>query len=106
MRPTPLIFLALAACGGSEPPGDSGSAIDPVQVLVRMTNVSPAPQTTSTGETFEVMFAPGVLIVHDASFALYEPGMPILFPGMEALAEDGNNAPLIDQIEGLPGALL
>lgn len=103
MVPTLLVpALFLVACGPDEPPVDSATP-EPIAVNVRMSNTSTAPLQTSTGADYEVMFAPGILIVHDDSFALYEPGMPILFPGLEALAEDGNNAPLIAQLEGLPG---
>jgi len=45
---------------------------------------------------------PPVAVVHDASFALFEIGAPAS-PGVEIVAEEGNPAPLVAEVDGLPG---
>ncbi|HKI96117.1 MAG TPA: spondin domain-containing protein [Gemmatimonadales bacterium] len=62
---------------------------------VRVENVSNSTTlSTSDGKTQAVPLAPGVWVVHTDPAPLFRPGTPDRHEGLEALAEDGNPAPL------------
>jgi hypothetical protein len=49
------------------------------------------------------MFAPGIVIVHDDRFQLFQADAPALFLGFEAMVEDGNNVDLLAEIAAEAG---
>lgn len=53
----------------------------------------------STGDALDVMFAPGILVVHGEGFRLFEQGAAAS-PELETLAEDGDNEPMLAALEG------
>lgn len=56
-----------------------------------LTNVSaPGALQPSSGDPTDYSFAPGIAIVHDASFQLFVPGQLIAIPSVEPMAEDGD----------------
>jgi hypothetical protein len=79
-----LLALALVACDPADEPA--------VTATFQMTLVN----TSSPGDLAgnDVSLAPGMVIVHDAAFALFTPGEPVAVDGVEALAEDGDPAEL------------
>lgn len=82
-----MLVLALLAC-----------APDVAQIAtlrMTLTNVSaPGDLQPSSGPAQDHAFAPGIVIVHDETFALFVPGEPIAYAEVEAMAEDGNPDPL------------
>ncbi len=82
-----ILWVWLLGCSGEAP------STEPVDFVLRLENVS-APGALH-------LFAPGVAILHDEGWALFDEGRPASDqPGLEPLAEDGDNAPLIDALTG------
>lgn len=103
MRLLPLLPLALIAC--ADAPDDTGDALRPATFNVRMTNVSAAGSATNSAGPLDPTFAPGVIILHDDRFSLFTAGAPMTHASLEALVEDGNNAPLLAEVAGLEGVV-
>lgn len=98
----PLLPLVLLACATDE---EEVVQLDPATFNVRMTNVSTAGSATSSAGPMDPTFAPGVLVIHEADFALFAAGQAITWTGFEALVEDGNNAPLLAEIAAIDGVI-
>jgi len=96
------LSLLLAACADSDD-GDGAPTTTPeatpTDVKLVLTNISTPGSLVpaSTGVPADHSFAPGIAVVHDDLWALFAMGSPV-DPGLEALAEDGDNAPLIDTL--------
>jgi len=105
MRHTILAIasLSIALIGCTQ---DEEVAAEPVKFNVNLENISAEGDLVpSSGDPTNIMFAPGILIVHDDAFALFNDGEPSLFPGFEAMVEDGSNAGLIDDLNGEGGVV-
>lgn len=88
---TLTIGLALTACT----PDDTEH-----RFTFTMSNISaPGDLPDQTGEKHNIAFAPGLLIVHSPDLVLFEPGQASLWPGLQDMTEDGNNAPLIRDLQ-------
>lgn len=100
-----MFGLVLAAgCSGGETEDLAG---DPATFNVRMANVSPpGAVSTSTGASVDAKFAPGVLVIHESGVQLFTEGQPIDFATFEGLVEDGDNGPLLAEIEALDGVIV
>lgn len=59
-------------------------------------------EVTITNSTRGQIFSPPLVVTHPANVALFEQGQPASTE-LAALAQDGNAAPLAQQLEGLPG---
>ena len=79
---------------------------EPVQFNINLENISSEGDLVpSSGTPTNIMFAPGILIIHDGDFSLFESGSPAKYAGFEAMVEDGSNAGLVDDLAGEPGVI-
>ncbi len=100
---TAVAALALAIFGGG---CSEEEPVEPIQFNINMENTSAAGDLIpSVGDPTDILFAPGILILHTDDFALIEPGAPSLYPGFEAMVEDGSNADLIADLDGESGVI-
>jgi len=99
---TALLSLLVACSGGDDEAGTlegTTPPAEPVDIQIVLTNLSsPGDLVSSTGIPDDHVFAPGIAVVHDDHWALFSEGVAA-DAGVEALAEDGNNAPLLDTLE-------
>lgn len=76
----------------------------PNSFILRIENITDGPVlATSDGSTVPAPFAPGVWVVHTGDSPLFTAGAPDVGQGLEALAEDGNPAPLAEALAGQSG---
>jgi len=91
------IFCIMLGCRTE----DEEPVVLPVQFNVNMENTSAEGDLVpSIGEPSNIMFAPGILIVHSSEFTLFEANSPASWAGFEDMVEDGANATLIETLEG------
>ncbi len=83
---------------------DSADPVLPVSVRVTLANVSvPGALDTSNGAA-DAVLAPGVIVVHDGQTRLFEEGQ-LAGEGMERVAEDGDPAVLVAELQGRDGVV-
>lgn len=79
------------------------AAEDPTSFTFKLSNISsPGQGVAADGTTYDLAFAPGLVIIHDPSLTVFTPGTPIGRPELEALAEDGDPTSLYAAIEQDP----
>lgn len=106
-----LTLTSLLACKAPVGLDDSGADSAPVDASVelRLTldNVSaPGALATSDGGQHDMPLAPGILVVHQPGWSLFqEGGAAADQPGLEALAEDGDPAALFEALSQVPEVL-
>ena len=102
MRIASFFALALVGCGSDS--DDDTADLAPVQFHISLENTSAEGDLVpSDGVASNIMFAPGIVIVHDDSFQLFQADSPALFPGFEAMVEDGNNVDLLAEVAAESG---
>ena len=88
-----LCAALLAGCGG------------PWEATLSLENTSsPGDLVASDGSTHDIKLAPGLIILHDDTFSLFSEG-EAASSGLEALAEDGDPAILLDTLAQDPGVV-
>lgn len=94
-----LLALAAPAVAGAQPT----SSAAPTTFTIRIENVSTATTLRpSTGGGAPAPVSPGVWAVHGDAEPLFTIGLPDRGAGLEALAEDGNPAPLAAALRAAP----
>ena len=93
------LTITLMTCALGCRTEDETPETGPTQFNVNMENISaPGALIPSNDEPGDILFAPGILVVHTPDFALFEPGSPALWDGFEEMVEDGANAILIETL--------
>ena len=91
------ILLALFGC--------EDQPVDPWDVSLSLSNTSsPGDLKTHDGGSHDIALAPGLVIVHAKTFTLFTDG-DAASPGLEALAEDGDPATLLDALSNQEGII-
>lgn len=91
------------------PTGCDADSSDPdremLSVRIVLENVSsPGALATSDGGMHDIVLSSGVAAAHVESARLFDLGSDVAGTGLEALAEDGNPAPLHDELHADPAA--
>lgn len=93
----PMLLCLLAACSDSD---DNSNAAPPAPEPAPEPVVNATFEVTAVNLTVGQPLSPIALIIHDDSARLFTVGEPAS-PGLEVLAEAGENGDLLDEIEGL-----
>lgn len=89
-------MLFLLACTGTP----NETAVPSADLNLLLSNIATAGSlVASDGSTHDIKLAPGLVIVHDASFALFTEGQAIARPGLEPFGEDGDPTALLAELE-------
>lgn len=83
-----MLLLLLMACDGSAANADSGWTSG--DLLVALDNISTAGALSTSAGPVDIVIAPGLLIVHEPSWALFHAGDAVAGTPLESLAEDGD----------------
>ncbi|MBV9957109.1 MAG: spondin domain-containing protein [Acidobacteria bacterium] len=98
-----LILALVAACGVQLTVVSavrSGGKAQPTRFKVRIENIaSPEGQTASDGTKWPFAISPGAWVLDSRSNPLFRPGKKALPNSLEAQAEDGNPAMLVQSLE-------